>query len=116
MGSKEDTMKNIEKVYQALLTLHKQGNDVMTQSLAQILKMDRTLVSRLLNELVETGYIMKQGKRTVLYIPVNIKAQAAESESIFDTMIGADSSLRFGIEQCKSAVIYPNSGYDYHRK
>lgn len=101
--------KNIERVLDVVSSLHKGENGMTTQDIADELNMDRSLVSRLLNQLVETGSIMKEGNRPVMYRMVqSMKDVGREKESILDTMIGANDSLRLGIEQCKSAVIYPN--------
>lgn len=102
--------RNIEKVLEAVRSLDSRQEGVATQELSDSLKMDRTLVSRLLNQLVEEGAIMKQGNRPVLYFYVEsmLHEHVLDKETVFDTMIGANGSLRQGIEQCKSAVTYPN--------
>lgn len=102
-------MKNIEKVFQVILTKKK---PMSTQDIANILKMNRTLVSRLLNQLVERGNVYKEETRPVQYYIRGIaKARKIdEAKTVFNSMIGFDGSLRIGIEQCKSAVKYPNGG------
>lgn len=95
-------MKNIDKVLATLMDGDICPTWVTTQMLAEILQMERTLVSRLLNQLVEVNKVIKQDTRPVLY-----KLNKGDKKTVFDDLIGAKGSLYAGIEQCKSAVTYP---------
>ncbi|MDF9824440.1 transcriptional regulator with AAA-type ATPase domain [Breznakia sp. PF5-3] len=68
------------------------------------------MVSKLLNQLVDSGKIVKSDTRPVLYSlwkKVDDNEKNACKKTVFDSVIGADGSLHAGIEQCKSAVTYP---------
>ncbi|MEG0959397.1 MAG: sigma 54-interacting transcriptional regulator [Erysipelotrichaceae bacterium] len=112
--------KNEEKIYTALSTLQESTKElgVTTNRIAEHLEMDRTLVSRHLNQMVNNERIIKTGTRPVLYHTIikkeivdelDMDENEAESDA-FDKLIGSHGSLHFSVEQCKSAVLYPNGG------
>lgn len=96
--------KNIDKIFDAVAK-EKNVEGIRTQDLAERLQMDRTLVSRLLNQLVESGKISKSNTRPVRYYFK--KASSTDNNTVFEALIGANGSLHSGIEQCKSAITYP---------
>lgn len=112
--------KNEDKIYDALCSLQENAQNnglpgVTTQEIAAFLQMDRTLVSRHLNQLMEDGKAMKEGSRPVYYFSKRSSANVEESgnaavDGAFEELIGANGSLHLAVEQCKSAVLYPNGG------
>lgn len=89
---------------------------VETISIADELELRRNVVSALLNELVEEGLVEKTKTRPVYFWHTDIKRVLKEEyidevkESVFSDLIGAKGSLKNAVEQCKSAVFYPNKG------
>lgn len=110
----EEIMKNEDKIYQQLLFLNNQNKTdnlgITTNELADSLVMKRNLVSHHLNLLVQAGKITKTDTRPVYYTPINTNTEVSMKPSAFDQLIGSKSSLRHVLEQCKSAVLYPNGG------
>lgn len=112
--------KNEDKIYTALSSLQESTSEfgVSTKVIAEQLEMDRTLVSRHLNQMVDKGRILKAGTRPVLYHTMIEKEEVVVSShdqnetkcDAFDKLIGARGTLHFGVEQCKSAVLYPSGG------
>lgn len=107
-------MKNEDKIYQQLCFLNNQNNKetlgITTNELAQSLSMKRNLVSHHLNLLVQTGKITKTDTRPVYYSPLISTHDTIIKPCAFDQLIGSKSSLQHVLEQCKSAVLYPNGG------
>ncbi|WP_032120519.1 sigma 54-interacting transcriptional regulator [Clostridium amazonitimonense] len=107
-------MKKIDKVYRLLQDLESQGKEnISSEELMQHLNLDRTSVSRYLNELFRKGKVIKINSRPVLY---SLAKKEASSEKIdikagsLDTLIGADFSLKISIQQAKAAILYPPTG------
>lgn len=81
--------------------------------IAEKLGLDRSNVSRDLNELAREGLAVKLDGRPVKFVPAEFyrepEPEKRESKE-FTFMIGEDGSLKTQIEQGKSAVLYPPNG------
>ena len=81
--------------------------------IAERLGLDRSNVSRDLNELAREGLTVKLDGRPVKFVPAEFyrKPEPEKRESKeFAFMIGEDGSLKTQIQQGKSAVLYPPNG------
>lgn len=101
---KTEILKMIEKHHKGLT-----ANEV-----AENLAIDRSNVSRYLNELFKEGKINKGEGRPVIY-----KVQASTPSEVhvdnstvvsFETLVGAQDSLKVSIQQAKAAILYPPKG------
>lgn len=88
---------------------------VTAQELSEHLGLDRGNVSRELNQLVLEGSLSKSATRPVRFFPQSpagsplLPASDAE-EDCFNSLVGADMSIRGQILQAKSAMLYPPHG------
>lgn len=109
-------MTNIDKVKDAIDNLlQKNGNKgVTTLELVDNLNMDRSLVSRYLNLLVNDGTLKKSTTRPVRYMKnetiENTYDDLIKESTTFDKFIGIDGSLNKAIRQCIASVFYPDGG------
>lgn len=78
-----------------------------TQELSEQLGMQRSNISKLLNELVEEHRLEKIQGRPVLYRLANLPGTAKKEESCFQDLIGRDGSLKHVIQLAKAAILYP---------
>lgn len=113
-----------EKIFQCVCNLVEEQDVKMgvdSVDVSEKLGLDRSNVSRDLNELTREGRVVKLSGRPVRYIQksaydheLNMRMQKEESskEKIFliDQMIGKNGSLKTQIEQGKSAILYPPRG------
>ena len=84
------------------------GEGLNTIEISEKLAMQRTNVSRLLNELVQEGYAIKsENKRPVVYLRSNLDFEDKE-QKIFGEIVGWNGSLKKVIHLAKAAVMYPN--------
>ncbi len=81
---------------------------ISTQDIAEALKIGRTNVSSLLNDLVQEGRVAKENGRPVLYQLAQEEENA--EHDCFANMIGSDGSLQQAIRLAKAALIYPGNG------
>lgn len=109
------------------------GQGVTTKMVADSLQIQRSNVSKDLNQLVREGKLGKTEGRPVRYFtiakgphqpltkhvpsykerPIKQNKQQTEKSSIedvFRTMIGANSSMKNAVDQAKAAVLYPPKG------
>lgn len=93
-----------------LVNNHTQG--LTAQQIATTLEVDRSNVSRYLNELAQNGNIEKSTNRPVIYRPILSEEKNLNStnEVRFDHLVGADASLKVSIQQAKAAMLYPPKG------
>jgi len=114
-------MKRIDSLYQCLLKLcTKQYQEtgkvggVAATEIGQILNLQRSNVSSDLNVLFKAGRINKIAGKPVLYcikeMDITEYASRKEEQDVFSSIIGADCSLKYAIEQAKAAIIYPTKG------
>ncbi|GMA54836.1 hypothetical protein GCM10025857_61930 [Alicyclobacillus contaminans] len=98
---------------QEILQLVNNHNKGLTaQQIATTLEIDRSNVSRYLNELAKNGCIDKSTNRPVVYRPILSETMETESANkvSFDYLVGADASLKVSIQQAKAAMLYPPMG------
>lgn len=81
---------------------HPEGVWFTTQELSGVFGMQRSNLSKLLNELVKENRIRKTNGRPVYYFPVK-----KGEESCFREMVGASESLKQAIQLTKAALLYP---------
>lgn len=117
-------MNRKERIFQCVCQLVeeqeiKTGVDSVT--ISRELGLDRSNVSRDLNELVREGRIAKTSGRPVCFMEASLYGRQREEERQlrereaaerfdFDFMIGQQGSLKSQIEQGKSAMLYPPRG------
>lgn len=97
MRKKDTILRELQQAKQALTA----------KEMAQKLKMDRTNVSRHLNELVKEEKVKKLAGR-----PIKFKAVSFLTEKYitFENLIGKDGSLKNQIQKAKAAILYPPLG------
>lgn len=116
-------MKKVDRMYQILSELETRSHrGASAEDLANYLKLDRTSISRYLNQLFKEGKVTKSESRPVIY---NIKKQRHTIENkndnivkkskqsqiySLDRIVGADLSLKVVIQQAKAAILYPPRG------
>ncbi|GLC29685.1 sigma 54-interacting transcriptional regulator [Clostridium omnivorum] len=114
----------IEIVYNTLREqcskqLREQGSvlGISTEYLGGLLNMKRTNVARELGKLVREGVVSKSEGRPVLYYVNDLNnsdkiegKELQEKSSIFEIIIGKDSSLKHPIALAKAAIVYPPRG------
>ena len=117
-------MNRKERIFQCVCQLvekqeKKTGVDSVT--ISEELGLDRSNVSRDLNELVREGRIAKSEGRPVCFMEAEryerqkeeerqLREQETAERFDFDFMIGQQGSLKSQIEQGKSAMLYPPRG------
>ena len=85
-------------------------------TIAEALGLERSNVSRDLNELVREGLVVKSESRPVLFMEASVceelvkKAEEKDGKTAFSNLIGGNGSLKSQIEQGKSAILYPPRG------
>lgn len=86
-----------------------------TAEIAAALKLQRTNVSAVLNQLVKAGKVQKVKGKPMIY-RVNPMDEAVEEVEVsgpaldFNTLIGSGKSLKKSIQQAKAAILYPPAG------
>ena len=101
-----------------------------TSSLAKELHASRNVISQYLNEYFEEGTLIKVNERPILFFTRDVCGHGEELESVyasyelldqdiqkwkkksmaFTRLIGHKGSLSGIVQQCKSAITYPNGG------
>ena len=94
-----------EQIYD-FLTLHPSdaGRGVSTQYLSDMLGIQRTSVSALLNELIAEGRVRKMNGRPVLYAA---GSPGGQSSHCFENLVGHTGSLKRAVQLAQAAVLYP---------
>lgn len=131
-------MGKIDSVYIQIETYcSKDSGGVNAQLLASMTGMDRSTVSRYLNQLHKAGRVEKIDGRPVLFKPIDLgvttggqqnpevqEARGAANrgkhglqgqldqhgQHAIDRIIGAESSLQVAVQQAKAAILYPPRG------
>lgn len=95
-----------------LNTLKKQPKGMTAIQIADLLNLDRSNVSRYLNELHKGNKIVKSEGRPVVYSLVPENEDFAENSGgvSFDDLVGEKDSLKVSIQQAKAAILYPPRG------
>lgn len=83
---------------------HSKEIQFTTQELSDALQMQRSNLSKILNELVKDQQIKKTNGRPVYY-----SVATKEDDSCFSTMIGYKSSLKQVVQLTKAALLYPGN-------
>lgn len=110
-----------EKVYSKLIELcdgtkEKDFYGITAKEIADILGVQRNVVSHYLNELCREGKVVKTNTRPVYFFDLNSSNKKVEDvkESKegdpFSKLIGSNGSLKEQVEQCKASALYPNKG------
>lgn len=108
-------MKRIDKVENALRNMFFDlGRGVSTGEIADKLSIHRANASSDLNDLCRQGKARKGDGRPVLFYPAGVEIveqfRSTASTTVFDNVIGSDSSLATPIQQAKAAMMYPPFG------
>ncbi|RQD33021.1 sigma 54-interacting transcriptional regulator [Tetragenococcus halophilus] len=91
--------------------VEKHADGLTAKQIADSLQIDRSNVSRYLNELAKNKSIQKSTGRPVVYYPLTTNLTEVESIKMdFERLVGADASLKVSIQQAKAAMLYPPSG------
>ena len=85
--------------------IHDEFPKITTRFLSEKLKMQRTNISSILNQLVNEGKLVKYNGRPVLYQLAD--ENASGNGDVFEHLVGYDSSLKEAIASAKAAVLYP---------
>ncbi|MCR5668418.1 MAG: PRD domain-containing protein [Lachnospiraceae bacterium] len=101
--------KNRELVYEYIWkeSLSTGKKKWQTEEVANALKLQRTNVSTILNELTVSGRLTKSKTRPVFYQICKTKDEVKEQRP-FEGMIGYDGSLKRSVELAKKCVLYPS--------
>ncbi|MEG2645043.1 MAG: sigma 54-interacting transcriptional regulator, partial [Enterococcus sp.] len=92
---------------EVLEILKSNPNEQTAQTLADQMNVDRTNISRYLNELTKEGRVKKIDGRPVKF---QIASVTAETHINFDNLIGREESLKSQIQKSKAAILYPPRG------
>ena len=92
---------------EVLEILKSNPNEQTAQTLADQMNVDRTNISRYLNELTKEGRVKKIDGRPVKFQIANV---TAETHINFDNLIGREESLKSQIQKSKAAILYPPRG------
>lgn len=92
---------------EVLEALRANPGEQTAQELADQLGIDRTNVSRYLNDLTKEGLVKKLDGRPVKFQLVTI---STENTINFDNLIGREDSLKSQIQKSKAAILYPPNG------
>lgn len=104
-------MRRKENIFQLFIQTSEDNYYTATE-VSNLLSLDRTNVSRELNNLVKEGLLQKTTKRPVQFFlsskqPIKDHKKA---ESAFDLFFYKESSLKYCIDKAKSAILYPPFG------
>lgn len=93
--------------------LNELNKAVTAKDIAAALSLDRTNISRYLNELYKENQIKKLPGRPVLYqatLSDEDKEEEDHNKKAFSRLIGYDASLKEMVQQAESAILYPPNG------
>jgi len=105
-------MKSRKEEILSLLSLSEQG--MTAGEVAEKLAIDRSNASRYLSELFKEKKIIRSQGRPVIYAISDLTESAIHvddsSKVSFETLVGANDSLKVSIQQAKAAILYPPRG------
>lgn len=102
-------MSNRKEQIIRLLSEHSEGLTAM--DVAEKMDLDRTNVSRYLNELAKDGRVRRSAGRPVIFtVAATSMTEQASFEVTFDNLVGTNESLKVVIQQAKAAMLYPPRG------
>lgn len=96
-----------EYVRQTIYSNAEYAQGIETKMIAVNLKMQRSNVSTLLNELVKEEKLIKTTTRPVLY-KLPVQSEQWDTSAEFAGLIGKDGSLKNAVQLAKAAILYPN--------
>lgn len=112
-------MSKIEVILSEAKKLQKSGDSGFSaQALSDFTHMDRTTISRYLNQMAREGFVEKQDGRPVLFrvLEAAEKPEASKlsepqtDKKALDLVIGAYDTLQVAVQQAKAAILYPPRG------
>lgn len=96
---------------QILGLLEKENRKMDAGEIASILAIDRSNISRYLNELYKENMVKKIEGRPVLFTLIENDVEKNQGLSpSFENLVGNGASLKVSIQQAKAAILYPPSG------
>ena len=104
MKLKKEKVLEFIKEYSSDFT-HDEFPKITTRFLSEKLKMQRTNLSSILNQLVNEGKLVKYNGRPVLYQLAD--ENVSGNGDVFEQLVGYDTSLKEAIASAKAAVLYP---------
>ena len=104
-------MKRIDLVYNSLKDLDK-GEGISTIELSEYLNLERSNVSKDLNNLVKNGMVFKNNSRPVRYFFNNPNTNDLTHKSSLDNLCYLSPSLSEAVKLAKTAILYPPNGMD----
>lgn len=113
MKIKDRVKANLEIISEKAIKSGKKG--VTAQEIADILSIQRNVVSQYLNELCREGEAIKINTRPVYFVHnksviTSKDIEGNYKEDPFIKLIGYKGSLKEQVEQCKASAVYPNKG------
>lgn len=115
-----------ERILDALVTMLKEHpRGLSALELATTLALDRSSISRYLNQLSREGIIEKRSGKPVRFMVANANANAGQGVEVgssakvpvsqgvvdaFERLVGAGMSLSMAVQQAKAAILYPPRG------
>lgn len=115
-------MRNRDLVLEAVMLCGAGNGGAHANAVAEQIGLDRSNVSRLLNQLVREGVIEKiEGRPVRFCVPrAPVQEEQQKASSVFgssegsgftlDNLVGSDSSMAIPIQQAKAAMLYPPRG------
>lgn len=95
-----------EQIFRTLATM---ANGGTANDIADAMDLERSNVSRYLNELVKEQRVARSQGRPVVFT-VTGKTKTEQFDITFDNLVGANESLSVSIQQAKAAILYPPKG------
>lgn len=102
-------MKKLDLVLKTLEEIET-SDGITTSMLSDYLKMERSNVSKILNELVASGEVLKNNSRPVKYFLNNYNIISFNSICGLDRLLYLYPSLSEAIKLAKTSIIYPPNG------
>jgi len=107
-------MNNREQILELINQENKNSaKGVYTDEISQKLKLQRSNVSLILNDLYKEGILLKIKHKPVLYILNEGRRDHSDADvnkTSLDTIFGSDRTLKKCIQQAKAAILYPPNG------
>lgn len=95
-----------EQIFRTLATM---ANGGTANDIADAMDLERSNVSRYLNELLKEQRVARSQGRPVVFT-VTEKTKTEQFDITFDNLVGANESLSVSIQQAKAAILYPPKG------
>lgn len=109
-----NNMNNRELILQLIEQENKKSaKGVYTEEISRKLKLQRSNVSLILNDLYKDGILLKIKHKPVLYMLNEGRRERTDTDvhkTSLDTIFGSDRSLKKCVQQAKAAILYPPRG------